>query len=61
MKLHKIHIGNYRGFEKKVFELHPTFNVFIGDNGSGKTSFLGHHNIALTGKIILHLSRNSDI
>lgn len=31
---------NYRKFKKVSFELHPALNVFLGNNGSGKTSIL---------------------
>jgi len=40
MRLDKIHIRNYRGFEDLTVELNPQFNLVIGDNGAGKTSFL---------------------
>ncbi len=48
MNLHKIHIKNYRGFEDVEFELNSHFNVFIGDNGAGKTSFLDACAMALS-------------
>lgn len=31
---------NYRKFKRVEFELHPALNVFLGNNGSGKTSIL---------------------
>lgn len=31
---------NYRKFKKVDFNLHPALNVFLGNNGSGKTSIL---------------------
>ncbi len=31
---------NYRKFKKVSLELHPALNVFLGNNGSGKTSIL---------------------
>lgn len=40
MKLQDIRIYNYRGFQHSFFELDPQFTVFIGDNGTGKTSIL---------------------
>jgi len=40
MRLDNIHIRNYRGFEDLTVELNPQFNLVVGDNGVGKTSFL---------------------
>ncbi len=40
MRLDNIHIRNYKGFEDLTVELNPQFNLVIGDNGVGKTSFL---------------------
>jgi len=33
-------IENFKCFAKQEFHLHPQFNLFIDDNGSGKTSVL---------------------
>lgn len=35
-----LYIKNYRGFEEKEFYLHQSFNVIIGDNGTGKSTLL---------------------
>ena len=40
MKIKELQIRNYRGFVDITFELNPNFTVFIGDNGTGKTSIL---------------------
>jgi len=41
MKIQKLTLEGFRGFrEKTEFELHPNVNVFVGVNGSGKTSVL---------------------
>jgi predicted ATP-binding protein involved in virulence len=40
MKIHQIQLNNFRGFEEKIIEFHPHFNVIIGINGSGKTAIL---------------------
>ncbi len=41
MKIQKLTLEGFRGFKEKVeFELHPNVNVFVGVNGSGKTSVL---------------------
>ena len=40
MRIDKIHIQNFKGFEDKTFEFKEQFTVFIGDNAKGKTSVL---------------------
>ena len=40
MKVDKIVIKNYKGFENCEVNFHPNVNVFIGSNASGKTTML---------------------
>lgn len=40
MYLKHLHIKNFRGYEDREFHLHPEFNLIVGENGTGKTSFL---------------------
>ncbi|MFZ2727050.1 MAG: AAA family ATPase [Methylococcaceae bacterium] len=40
MKINKIIIQNFKGFEYKEFSFNPNMTVLIGDNGQGKTSIL---------------------
>ncbi len=40
MRIDSLELINFRGFENKSLTLHPNFTLFIGDNGSGKTSVL---------------------
>jgi len=40
MRIDRIRIKNFKGFEDEEFELNPRLTVFIGDNASGKTSLL---------------------
>jgi predicted ATP-binding protein involved in virulence len=40
MRLETLRIINFRGFRDREFYLHPQFNLVIGENGAGKTSFL---------------------
>jgi predicted ATP-binding protein involved in virulence len=40
MKINKLTIQNFKGFEHKEFTFDPHFNVLIGDNGAGKTTTL---------------------
>lgn len=40
MRLETLYLQNFRGYEERTFLLHPQFNLVIGENGAGKTSFL---------------------
>ncbi|CCG09528.1 AAA family ATPase [Pararhodospirillum photometricum] len=40
MRIDQLRLKNYRMFEEINFSFDPSFNLFIGDNGSGKTSLL---------------------
>jgi len=40
MRIDRIDIENFKKFSRQEFTLHPSFTLFIGDNGSGKTSVL---------------------
>lgn len=40
MRLETLRLQNFRGYVDREFALHPQFNLVIGENGSGKTSFL---------------------
>jgi predicted ATP-binding protein involved in virulence len=40
MRIDKIRIKNFKGFEEETFSLNPQFTIFIGDNAKGKTSVL---------------------
>ena len=40
MRLHSIEIRNFRGFTAQDFDFASRFNLFIGDNGAGKTAAL---------------------
>jgi len=40
MRLHTLHLKNFRGYVDREFILHPQFNLIIGENGTGKTSFI---------------------
>ncbi len=45
----RIKLVNFRGFELADMFLHPKLSVFLGDNGSGKTSLLQGISILLSG------------
>jgi len=40
MRINRVHIHNFRGIENLWLDLHPNFNLLIGENGSGKTAIL---------------------
>src|SRR5579862_3292791 len=40
MRIDSLTVRNFRCFAEQTFDLHPRFNVLIGDNGSGKTAIL---------------------
>jgi predicted ATP-binding protein involved in virulence len=47
MKVKRIEIKNFKGFEFKEIEFNPGFTVLIGKNGSGKSSILDALSFAL--------------
>lgn len=47
MRLETLHLQNFRGYVDREFILHPQFNLVIGENGAGKTSFLEAAAIAI--------------
>jgi recombinational DNA repair ATPase RecF len=40
VRIGRLRLTNYTGFASCVFELNPRFNLFVGDNATGKTSVL---------------------
>lgn len=58
MKIDRIEVKNFRGFVSRTFEFSPSFNVLIGDNGTGKTAILDALSIA-AGAIFLGLEGTS--
>lgn len=49
MKIHSLHVENFRGFEKLDISLHPSMTLLIGENGAGKTALLEALAVALGG------------
>ncbi len=45
MRIEELHLQNFRGFRELKLKLPPDLAVFIGVNGSGKSSIL--HSIAV--------------
>ena len=40
MRIDQLSLTNFKCFGEQTFDLHPRFTLFVGDNGSGKTSIL---------------------
>ena len=40
MRIHRLHIRNFKCFEDLTLDLHPQFTLLVGDNGAGKTTVL---------------------
>jgi predicted ATP-binding protein involved in virulence len=47
MRLETLRLQNFRGYVDREFTLHPQFNLVIGENGAGKTSFLEAATVAI--------------
>jgi predicted ATP-binding protein involved in virulence len=47
MRIDRLHVANFKGFEDRNFLLHPQFNLIVGVNGTGKTSLLDALSVAL--------------
>lgn len=40
MRINTLSVTNFKGFDNRVFQFHPEFNLIVGVNGKGKTSAL---------------------
>ncbi len=47
MRIDRIKLTNYKGFAEREFVLHPQFNLFVGENATGKTSILDALTLAM--------------
>jgi recombinational DNA repair ATPase RecF len=47
MRIHKLHLQDFRGFASFNLELHPDMTLLVGRNGSGKTGILEGLAVAL--------------
>lgn len=60
MVLGKLVLSNFRNFEKEELELDPGVNLFIGDNGQGKTNVIEAVHLLSTTRSF-RTSRDSDL
>lgn len=58
MKINSIKIVDFRGIENTTFEFNSSFNVLIGENGSGKTSVLEALAAAINSYVAVSQGRN---
>lgn len=47
MRIDRLKLTNYKGFAEREFTLHPRFNLFVGENATGKTSILDALTLAM--------------
>lgn len=59
MIINQIRLKNFRGFKDLHIELHPSFNIIIGINGTGKTAILEGLKIA-AGSLMLGMDKVKD-
>ncbi len=50
MRLNSLFLKNYRNIEECSLDFSPRLNIFIGDNGQGKTNFLESIHLLLRGE-----------
>lgn len=58
MKINSIKIVDFRGIDDRTFEFNPSFNVLIGENGSGKTSVLEAIAASINSYVAISQGRN---
>lgn len=49
MRIDRLHVHNFKGFQDREFAFHPQVNLIVGENGTGKTSLLDALAVALGG------------
>ncbi|MCX4239896.1 AAA family ATPase [Paraliomyxa miuraensis] len=52
MRIDRLELQNFRGFEHLVLELHPRLTLLIGNNGSGKSNALEGLAVGLSGWLL---------
>ena len=59
MKINRLQLSNFKCFENLKLDFHPSFNVIMGNNGTGKTSILEALRIAI-GSLFLGIDKYED-
>jgi predicted ATP-binding protein involved in virulence len=59
MRLDRLHLKNFRRFEKLTLDLDPSFTLLVGENASGKTSLLDAAAVAV-GAFLLGITEARD-
>src|SRR5271154_297525 len=49
MRIDRLTVENFKGFERREFSFHPQMNLLVGVNGAGKTSVLDALAVAVGG------------
>lgn len=47
VRIDRLTLTNYKGFASRIFEFNPLFNLFVGENATGKTSILDALTLAM--------------
>lgn len=47
MRIDKLSVSNFKGFDERTLNFHPEFNLIVGENASGKTSILEAISVAI--------------
>ena len=47
MRIDRLRLSNFKGFDQRELVFHPQFNLIVGENGSGKTSVLEALSVAV--------------
>lgn len=47
MRIDRLSVRNFRGFEERVFQFTPSFNLLVGENATGKTAVLEALSVAI--------------
>ena len=59
MRIDRLLVKDFKGFEEREFSFHPQFNPVVGVNGTGKTSVLEALSVALGGWFLALPSQKS--
>jgi predicted ATP-binding protein involved in virulence len=52
MRIDRLTVDHFKGFEHREFSFHPQVNLLVGENGTGKTSVLDALSVAMGGWLL---------